>query len=172
VPWLVGACSGLIVCGCLPGTTDWTRVDPPVPAPDFTLAQLDGGKTFRLSDLRGHIVVMEFWATWCGPCRFSTPSLDTMSRRYQGKAVAVLLINQGESEQTIRDWVAGRFVAPILLDADHRVAQQYGVSGIPQVFVVDAQGQIVYTHGGYRGGVEHNLKLILEELLSEEARHG
>ena len=154
------------VAGCGPGKTDWSRLDPPVQAPDFTLARLDGG-TVTLSDYREKVVIMEFWATWCVPCRYSTPSLEVIYRRYHDRGVAVLLINAGEDANIIREWAEGRFTAPMLLDSERHVRQQYGIQSIPQLFLIDQTGEIIYHRQGYGGGLERNLKLILDDLLDE-----
>ena len=163
----------LLLCGCEADTisSDWKRIDPPGEAPSFTLAQLNGGEV-SLADLRGRVVIMEFWATWCGPCRFSLPSLDVIYRRYRDRGVNVLLINEGESPEAVRRWSGRRLTAPILLDEDARVGQTYGVTGIPRLFIVDQAGRIVYAHAGYGGGLERNLKLILETLLGASTTHG
>jgi thiol-disulfide isomerase/thioredoxin len=160
----------LALLGCEPKTigADWKRLEPPVPAPGFTLPQLDAGP-MSLSDYRGRVVIMEFWATWCGPCRFSLPSLEVIYKGYRDRGVAVLLLNEGEAAETARKWAAGRFTAPILLDQDQRVGALYRVRGIPRLFIVDQQGHLVYAHDGYGGGLERNLKLILEELLAKPA---
>jgi thiol-disulfide isomerase/thioredoxin len=121
--------------------------------------------TVTLRDLRGHVVIMEFWASWCGPCRMSTPSLDQIYRKYHDRGVSVLLVNAGERRETVERWVKQRFKAPVLLDHDGAVNQRYGVEGIPRLFVIDQAGDIIYDHSGYGGGLEHNLKLIIEELL-------
>jgi len=151
--------------GCQPATSTWKPLAAPVTAPDFTLPVLTGG-TVTLSGLRGQVVVMEFWATWCGPCRFSTPSLDAVYRKFRDRRVSVLLINEGEDADRVRAWVQGRFQAPILLDADTRVGWQYGVQGIPRLFVVDQAGQIVYVRSGYSGGLERNLEAAITQLLT------
>jgi thiol-disulfide isomerase/thioredoxin len=151
-------------CGPDRLTGDWKRIDPPVPAPEFTLAQLEG-EPASLSGFRGRVVIMEFWATWCGPCRYSTPSLEAIYKRHRDRGVAVLLINEGETVERIRRWAGKRFTAPILLDQDGSVSGRYGVGGIPALFVVDQAGRLVYRHGGYGGGLERSLRVILEELL-------
>ena len=165
--WLscIFVCS-LPVGGCSSGgiSSDWRRIDPPVAAPDFTLPQLDAAP-LTLSQLQGRIVIMEFWATWCGPCRFSLPSLEVIYRRYKDRGVTVLLINQGEAAEPVRRWVHGRFTAPILLDQEQQAGRRYGVQGIPRLFILDRDGRIVYTHAGYGGGLERNVTLILEQLL-------
>lgn len=160
----------LTICGCAPKTVtdDWHRVDPPISAPDFTLSQLDAGAV-SLSDLRGKVVIMEFWATWCGPCRFSMPSLDVVYKRFRDRGVTVVLVNEGEPAPRVRQWAGTRFTAPILLDEDTQVGRLYHISSIPRLFIVNQDGQLVYEHSGYGGGLERNLTLILDELLAEVA---
>ena len=156
----------LMLAGCEPVglSSDWQRIEPPVAAPEFTLPTLAGG-TAQLSDYRGQVVLMEFWATWCGPCRSSLPSLEVIYQRYRSRGVAVLLINQQETPADIRRWSRTPYTATILLDTRGEVAARYQVSGIPQLFVIDPEGRIVYRHDGYGGGLERSLELILEELL-------
>ena len=163
--WVVVLLVGL-TAGCGTETTDWAPLEPRVPAPDFVLPALDGGPV-RLSDLRGNLVVIEFWATWCGPCRYSTPSLEVIFRRFRDRGVSVLLVNQGESAEQITRWSERRFTAPILLDQEFRVAKHYGLQGIPRLFVIDREGRIVYDKSGYGGGLEQNLRVILTQLLAE-----
>jgi peroxiredoxin len=166
----------LSVLGCQPATSDWVKLEPPVAAPGFSLPALDGGQ-ISLKEQGGKVVIMEYWATWCGPCRFSTPSLEVIYRRFKDRGVTALLINAGESPERIRKWAERRFTAPILLDANGEVARLYGVEGIPRLFVIDQQGRIVYDRAGYSGGLEHNLSLILTEMLANgspasAAEHG
>ncbi len=159
---MLGVLSG---CGSQGIGADWKRIRPGVAAIDFELPQLDGPPV-KLSDYRGRVVIMEFWATWCGPCQFSLPSLEVSYKRYRDRGVAVLLINEGESPEAARKWAGKRFTAPILLDQDQAVGARYHVRGIPRLFIVDQQGNLVYVHEGYGGGLERNLALILNELLA------
>ena len=154
--------------GCeAPGIgSGWRRIEPPRQAPPFTLNQLDG-PSISLSGLKGRIVVMDFWATWCGPCRFSLPSLEVIAKRYRGRSVTVLLVNLDESPDKVRAWTERRYAAAsILLDAGAKVADLYGVQSLPQTFVLDAEGRIVWAHQGYGGGLEETLSRILDELLA------
>ena len=155
----------LVGCGCDSKAIgpDWKRIEPGVPAEDFTLPQLSGGSV-KLSDLRGRIVIMECWATWCGPCQFSLPSLEVIYKRYQDRGVTVLLVNQGEPAERVRKWAGKRFTAPILLDQEGIVSRRYHIEGIPRLFIVDRDGQLTYIHEGYGGGLERNLTLILNQL--------
>ena len=162
-----------MMAGCGPDRlgSDWQRIEPPVAAMEFTLPTLDGA-TVSLSDYRGRVVIMEFWATWCGPCRYSTPSLEVIYKRHRDRGVTVLLINEGETVEAIRRWAAKRFTAPILLDHEGEVAGRYGLDGIPALFVINQTGHIVYRHDGYGGGLERSLQLILNELLPQEVPDG
>ncbi|MBI3324277.1 MAG: TlpA family protein disulfide reductase [Candidatus Omnitrophica bacterium] len=155
----------LAYAGCEPGGSDWVKLNPPVAAPGFSLPTLDGGRV-SLAEQRDKVVVMEFWATWCGPCRFSTPSLDAIYRNFKDRGVTVLLINAGEPPERVRKWAEHRFAAPILLDQQGEAANLYHVEGIPRLFVIDQQGRIIYDHAGYAGGLEFNLGMILKELLA------
>jgi len=167
--WLRLACVvvlfGAVGCGPEGIGSDWKAVQPSIAAPDFTLPQLDGPPV-TLSALRGRVVVLEFWATWCGPCRFSLPSLEVIHQRYRNRGVSILLINEGESERAVRQWTGRRFTAPILLDAAQTAGEQYGVRAIPRLFLVDQAGRVVYAHEGYGGGLERSLSLILDRLLA------
>lgn len=158
----------LLLCGCEPTgiTADWRRIDPPVAAEPFTLESLDGPPV-ALTALKGRVVVMEFWATWCGPCRFSLPSLEVIAKRYRDRGVEILLINVGEEPERVRRWAEGRYAAAsILLDRDSAVADRYEVTGIPRLYVTDQAGRLVWAHQGYGGGLERNLTRILDELLA------
>jgi outer membrane lipoprotein-sorting protein/peroxiredoxin len=121
------------------------------PAPDFTLANL-AGKNEGLSGWRGKVVLLDFWATWCAPCRKEMPTIAKLSRRFQGKGLVVVGINVGESAA-----MASRFANqfkldfPILLDPKSKVADQYGASAIPTLVIIDRQGNISSHLVGLRG---------------------
>ncbi len=163
--WCGGLSLVAVLSGCEPAalSPDWTRYNPPVEAPAFTLPRLDGTPV-NLSDQRGRIVIMEFWATWCGPCQQSSPSLDAIYRRYRKQGVTVLLVNQGETAEEVSQWAERRFEAPILLDKKEEVGDRYGLTGIPRLFIIDQEGRIIYSRSGYGGGLEQDLAIILKGL--------
>ncbi len=172
--------SGLAIATCLvlsvgAGAVPHEQWQPPVErvaAPDFTLPQLEGSPV-TLSSMRGRVVVMEFWATWCGPCRMSTPSLEAIYRQDKDRGVQVLLINAGESAPPVRSWLRGRYTAPVLLDTGQQAIHLYQVHAIPTMVIIDRTGRIVYRSEGYRGGLERRLNGMLETLLAEPtASHG
>ena len=99
-------------------------------AEDFTLKGLDG-KTTTLSKLRGKVVLLDFWATWCGPCRIEMPRLETLHREFKSKGLVVLGINQREAPRKAQDFMKKYgYTFPTLLDTQSAVADKYLVQGI------------------------------------------
>lgn len=121
-------------------------------APDFSLAD-EEGKTWKLSGLRGKVVVVNFWATWCPPCRRELPSLERLRRTLPAGQALVLGINVGESWDTVASFIAGVEPAPefpILYDGNSAVLKAWAVKGLPTTFVVDRQGRIALRAVGGR----------------------
>ena len=117
------------------------------PAPDFTLATLDG-EEFTLSSLRGTPVVLNFWATWCPPCRAELPELKTASERYVGQ-VAVIGVNQAEAAAAVeRSAPELGLTFPIPLDHSGSVSRRYGVRSLPTTFFIDRDGIIRQIQNG------------------------
>ncbi len=116
------------------------------PAPDFTLETLDGGE-ITLSELRGKPVLVDFWATWCGPCEETIPVLVEFQRKY-GERVGVLGISVDWEREAVAPFAREHRMNYPVLFGDESLAMQYGAPGFPTLFVVDAQGQIVEAHVG------------------------
>jgi peroxiredoxin len=111
-------------------------------APDFSLADLQGNPV-RLSRLRGRVVVLNFWATWCPPCRNELPDLQSFYADYQSRGVMVLGINQREAIDLVRDFRDNqKLTFPILLDHDSQVGKQYHVDSLPRTVFLDRSGTI------------------------------
>lgn len=120
-------------------------------APQFTLEDVDG-KQHRLADLRGKVVVVNFWATWCPPCRREMPSLERLSQILKDD-VTVIAVNVAEEVDTVFSYTGTLDVSPtfpILFDRDSRVLKAYPVRGLPTTFIVDRQGRIAYRAVGGR----------------------
>ncbi|MCP3667254.1 MAG: redoxin domain-containing protein [Gammaproteobacteria bacterium] len=119
-------------------------------APDFVLTDVDGNQ-HQLSDYRGQVLIINFWATWCPPCRAEMPSMQRAWEQLEKEGILMLGINVGEDEDTIFLFSADYPVEfPLLMDSDSRVINQWPVRGLPTTFVVDIQGKIVYRAIGGR----------------------
>lgn len=116
---------------------------------DFHLTDLEG-KTHSLSQYRGKIVLLNFWATWCKPCTTEMPAMQAMYDRLRDKGFVVLAVNELEDEAKVRDHIrAHGHTFPVLLDRDNRVANQFGVFGLPVSVFIDPQGRVQeYIKGG------------------------
>ena len=136
-------------------------LDKPFAAPDFALKGEDG-KTYRLSDYRGKVVVLNFWATWCPPCRYEMPSMERAHQKMKGEDIAILAVNVGEDEATVFAFTGQYPLSfPMPLDLDGSVIAKYPVIGLPTTFIVDPLGQV--THRAI-GGREWDDDRLLEQL--------
>lgn len=114
------------------------------PAPDFTLRDLAGHET-RLSDLKGKVVLVNFWATWCPPCREEVPSLMSLNRLMAGKPFQMLAvsINEGGARDVEAYFRQSGNTLPALLDTNQEVGKLYGITGVPETFIVGRNGVIL-----------------------------
>jgi peroxiredoxin len=133
------------------------------PAAEFTLSDLDG-KVYRLADYRGRVVIVNFWATWCPPCRFELPSMEKAYQILKKQDVVMLGINVGEDADTIFSFTADYPVSfPLLLDKEATVIKQYPVIGLPTSYIINPKGQLVYRVIGTRDWTDATLlKTILD----------
>jgi len=139
------------------------------PAPDFSLTDLDG-ETHRLSDYLGKVVVINFWATWCPPCRAEMPSMQRAWEILKPKGIIMLGIDVGEDEDTIFTFTANYPVEfPLLMDQDSSTISDWPVRGLPTTFIVDPQGRIIYRAIGGREWDEPGLLAAIEALAAPAA---
>jgi thiol-disulfide isomerase/thioredoxin len=133
-------------------------------APDFEVSDIEGGR-LRLSDFRGRAVFLNFWATWCGPCKAELPDIETVLRRYRGQGLAVIALNNGESLATARRYVSklGLDLTAFALDPDEAVVRLYGIRGMPTSVFIDPDGVITRVYAGQlsRGLMESAVQLTL-----------
>jgi peroxiredoxin len=140
----------LALAGVTHAAETLARISGNVPAPDFTL-QDTSGKTHRLSDYRGRPVIINFWTTWCPPCREELPSMNRAWHQLEHEGVAMLAINMGEDEDTIFIFSADYPTDfPILMDKSGEVIEQWPVKGLPTTYVVAPDGTIAYRAIGSR----------------------
>jgi peroxiredoxin len=129
------------------------------PAPNFTLRDLDG-KTVSLESLRGKVVVVDFWATWCGPCKSSFPGMQQAVNHHKDQSdVAFVFIDTWESaadkQKNAADFIRSKnYTFQVLMDNEDKVVSDFGVSGIPTKFILDKKGRICFKSVGYEGSPE------------------
>jgi peroxiredoxin len=136
-------------------------------APDFVLKSASGAN-LRLSEFRGDVVMINFWATWCGPCRQEMPILSDLHERYKSLGFTVLGINVEEDSTDARRLLGKMPVSfPVLLDNTSSVSKQYDVVAMPSTVLVDRNGNMRYLHKGYKPGLEEEYLRQVRELIRE-----
>ena len=131
-------------------------------APDFQLPNLEG-QSISLSDFRGEPVLVNFWASWCGPCIYEMPFIQEVYEEWSASGLVVLAINKGESLSTAKDFMqSNNYSFPVLLDISQDVALEYNIWGIPTTFFIDRDGIIQATKVG-----AFSSKAEIEMMLSE-----
>ena len=138
------------------------------PAPDFELAAR-GGKSFSLAKHRGQVVMINFWATWCGPCRQEMPLLDGIYRKYKPMGFTLVGVNVEPDPKAAEKWLGSnmRVTFPIAYDTDSRVSKLYRVAGMPSTVIVDRKGNVRYLHKGYKPGDENKYLDQIRALIRE-----
>ncbi len=137
------------------------------PAPDFALKS-STGENLRLSEYRGDVVMINFWATWCGPCRQEMPLLDDLYARYQRVGFSLLGVNiDDDSRRAMKmiDELGVNF--PVLVDASKQVSKLYKVDAMPVTVILDREGTVRHVHHGYKPGYEDKYLTEIRDLLRE-----
>jgi peroxiredoxin len=137
------------------------------PAPDFTLKSLDG-RNLRLAEQRGQVVMVNFWASWCGPCRLEMPHLNRIYEKYRTSGFVLLGVSVDDDARAASG-AANRMGVkfPVLLDADKAVSKLFALASMPSTYVIDRDGRMRYLHKGYRDGVEVDYERQVRDLVKE-----
>lgn len=136
-------------------------------APDFALKSSEGSN-LRLSEFRGQVVMINFWASWCGPCRDEMPFLDELYVRYREAGFAVLGVNMDEDAHTAHKMAERLGVSfPVLHDARQSVSALYDVDAMPATVMVDRDGRVRAVHRGFRDGTAERYQAEVRALLKE-----
>jgi peroxiredoxin len=163
--WGIAGCTpkgGAAGAGALPAS------DHPLagsPAPQFELASPASGASAGLAQYAGRVVLVDFWATWCEPCRQSFPRYQALSERY-GEQVAVIGISEDDDHigiDTFGQETGVRF--PLVWDDEKSVAQQYQIKGMPTLFIIDKNGLVRFVHSGFYKGDEARISAAVDSLL-------
>lgn len=136
-------------------------------APNFTLKS-HSGKNVKLSELRGQIILLNFWASWCGPCRTEMPLLVKIHDKYKGMGFTVLGVNvEEDTAPAISIINKTKINFPVLFDKENSVSKLYKVSAMPSTILIDRDGNMRYLHEGYKPGDEEKYKEWIKKLLQE-----
>ncbi|HEY4416398.1 MAG TPA: TlpA disulfide reductase family protein [Verrucomicrobiae bacterium] len=137
------------------------------PAPDFTLQDLSGHPVI-LSSYKGQkVVLMDFWATWCGPCRMAMPGLQELADKFKDKGLEILSVNQGEAADQVSHFITRqKYTFHVVLDQDQGVGNKYGVQAIPTMIVIDKTGVVQWLSVGYSEN-DDALSQLVEKLTKE-----
>lgn len=163
-PGLAGAGLALAVTGAALAA-DGVSVGSP--APDFALKS-GSGENLRLSEYRGRVVMVNFWASWCGPCRQEMPVLDDLYQRYQPDGFQLLSVNIDSDVEKARDMASETRVSfPVLYDTRRKVAELYQPDAMPLTLLVDREGVVRYLHEGFKPGAEQAYLDHIRTLLKE-----
>jgi peroxiredoxin len=162
------ATAALLMCGLvLAGGAAHAGVSVSAPAPDFTLRTL-AGSNMRLQEQRGKVVMINFWATWCGPCRQEMPHLNKLHEKYAKSGFVLMGVNVDDDVRNAAD-LAGKLGVkfPVLLDTEKTVSRNYDMSTMPSTLLIDREGRVRHLHRGYRSGYETTYEQQIRDLLKE-----
>lgn len=146
---------------------DLTKLKNPVKAPDFNLPDMDN-ELHSLAQFKGKVVMLNFWATWCPPCRREMPSMEAVYQSFQGKPFVVVAINEWETEEIVFPYLGQLDVFPtfpILFDQNGDISKKYNVKGLPTTFIIDKKGRIVYRAIGGRDFNHPEVRKIISQLM-------
>ena len=140
-------------------------------APDFSLKSLEG-EDVVLTGLKGNVVLLDFWATWCGPCRESIPHLIDLHKTYQGKGFKIvgLSIDKEKDADALRHFVKSLDIPYAIVPAPENVVRQYGVTGIPATFLIDREGNIRERIVGFNNTIAKHLAARISDLIEEKPK--
>jgi len=137
------------------------------PAPAFTLAAR-GGTDVSLAQYKGQVVMINFWASWCGPCRQEMPLLESIYKKYGKMGFTMLGVNVEPDSNAANEWLKATPVSfPILYDKDSKVSKLYDVEGMPNTVIIDRSGKLRVLHRGYKPGDENEYLDSIRALVRE-----
>ena len=138
-------------------------------APAFVLPSLSDGKAVKYSPAAGQVTYIDFWASWCGPCRASFPVLERLHSQYGSQGFSVLAVNVDARKQDATGFLKANPVSyPLLYDQRQTLPESYGVKGMPSAYLVDSKGTIRLVHEGFRKGDGEKLEKAIKILLAEK----
>lgn len=168
MPWLAVFCSGVVALAGAANAKDSGSM-----APNCALRLLDGGAGTTINQLRGKVLYVDFWASWCIPCKGSFPFMNSIDKDLKGKGLQVVAINLDEKLEDAKRFLAKHPVGfAVAVKANESCAKEFGVQGMPSSFIVDRKGVIRKVHPGFRPGDAGQLRALLGKLLGEAGPAG
>jgi len=167
----LAACVVLVLChaGC-GAPRRQTPPEPPKAAAEFALPDLEGA-TIRLEDLRGKTVLIDFWATWCGPCKDSIPYYQKLYASRRSSGLIIVGIDEDTNPQEARSFAKENAMTyPVLLDPDRRTFDSYDVSGLPTTFLIDSEGKIRRRWVSFDDDIASEIQKEVDSLLKPAQR--
>ncbi|MDR2552944.1 MAG: redoxin domain-containing protein [Treponema sp.] len=135
---------------------------------DFSLPLLKGG-TAKLSSYRGKAVILNFWATWCPPCRAEMPAMEALYRRFKSQGLEMLAVNCGEETLLVENFIKNNnYSFPVPLDRQREVSGRYGISAIPSTYILDRDGKIILRITGSVNWEDSRLNAAIDTLLKDK----
>lgn len=170
--WLLAGafCAPVLADMSPPLQSSLVAVKPRLSAPDMVLKDLDD-KTVNLAALKGNVVLVNFWATWCPPCRREFPSMERLRLAFDKKPLVILAVNQGENAEAIESFTSQLELAPnfpILLDLEGEAMAYWTVRGLPTTYILDKRGRIAYRAIGGREFDAPAIITALSKLMREK----
>lgn len=159
--------SAMLAVLCLAAGT--TAADIGKPAPDFELVGTNG--PVKISNYRGKLVYLDFWASWCGPCRQSFPWMNEMQAKYGAQGLQIIGVDVDAKEQDARDFLAETPAAfTIAFDPKGTTPRNYGIKGMPTSVLIDADGKVLFEHTGFNAADKAQLEQRIRSALKEKAQ--
>jgi peroxiredoxin len=157
----------LVLAASVLSYTAASAVEVSDPAPTFTLPSRSGTNV-SLAGLEGQVVMINFWATWCGPCRTEMPKLEALYERYGDLGFTLLGVNVEDDKRGAEKWLAETPVSfDILFDTRNEVSKLYDVVAMPTTVILDKTGKVRFVHHGYQAGYENDYQSEIRALLTE-----
>jgi thiol-disulfide isomerase/thioredoxin len=164
--WNIKRCFRVVALASTAVVSSLVGASSPI-APTFSLPSRSGDMV-SLEQLKGQVVMLNFWASWCGPCRQEMPLLDQMHKRYSSLGFTLLGVNVEADTKDAERWLADTPVSfPIVFDKDSKVSALYDVSAMPSTVFIDRKGNVRYLHRGYKPGDESEYLDQIRALLKE-----
>jgi thiol-disulfide isomerase/thioredoxin len=150
-------------------TTEASSLGNGDPAPACSVPVLDGGRIINVADLRGKVVYLDFWASWCGPCRQSFPFMNELHQELAGKGLSIVAVSVDKTADEARGFLA-KYPAQFTtaLDTAGGCPKSYELQGMPSSYVIDRKGVVQAVHAGFRNSDKASIRAQLLELLSDK----